>query len=166
MCWKLDKSCRGVLVLSLRIHFLFILHSFLLPYFLPSRRERRGEERRRVIGFPLIARVMLTVHKSCHWNSASFIFWFCLIVFQRLFPTLVFLPLQLLYVLAPPPCILPSSPASPPFISPRVSSGSLDCLDGPRMGPMRLHINWSTRFGCSQADIGGNKAGRNINSET
>lgn len=86
--------------------------------------ERREEERRRVIGFPLIARVMLTVHKSCHWNSASFIFWFCLIVFRRLLPTLIFLPL---------PSSLPH-PSSPLTISPRVSSGRLDCLDGPRMG--------------------------------
>lgn len=76
ICWKVDESCRGVLslFLSLCVSVSFHLSFFcFLLSFLPERKERH-----RVIGFPLIARVMLTVHKSCHWNSTSFIFRFCL----------------------------------------------------------------------------------------
>lgn len=116
------------LCLFLSVSSFFSSFTLLLLYVLPPR--EKGEERHRVIGFPLIARVMLTVHKSCHWNSSSFIFWFCLIVFWCLFPHL---PPTFNFGVCIPLCSVPSLPI-PTFISPRVSSGSLDCLDGHHMG--------------------------------
>lgn len=114
------------LSLSVSVSFHLSFFCFLLS-FLAERKERH-----RVIGFPLIARVMLTVHKSCHWNSTSFIFRFCLGFFLCLFSSSSSSShLVLQCELSRHASYLSFPPA---FVFPGVSLGGFNCLDGPSVG--------------------------------
>lgn len=125
---RIMQRCSLSLSFSLSVSVSFHLSFFcFLLSFLPERKERH-----RVIGFPLIARVMLTVHKSCHWNSTSFIFRFCLGFFVCLFSTSSSSShLVLQCELSRHASYLSLPPA---FVFPGVSLGGFNCLDGPSVG--------------------------------
>lgn len=109
--WIMQR-CSLSRFLSLSVSVSFHLSSFC--FLLSSLPERK--ERHRVIGFPLIARVMLTVHKSCHWNSTSFIFRFYLFFFCACFPHPHLPPASQSSVSSP--STLPSSASPLPSSSP------------------------------------------------
>lgn len=124
--WIMQR-CSLSRFLSVSVSVSFHLSSFC--FLLSSLPERK--ERHRVIGFPLIARVMLTVHKSCHWNSTSFIFRFYLFFLCLFSSSSSSSRLAIECELSLHTSLLSLPPS---FVFPGVSLGSLNCLDGPSVG--------------------------------